>query len=76
MNLSKTKYYIKPSFITPRFFQDLMGTIEEGTMPNFTEGAEEGSMSQGIAVAYGGPIGDDDFVDSFLVKKANRIVGD
>ena len=53
-----------------------MGTIEEGTMPNFTEGAEEGSMSQGIAVAYGGPIGDDDFVDSFLVKKANRIAGD
>ena len=74
LNLSKTKCYIKPNFRTPRF-HELRGTIEEGTMPNLTEGAEEGSMSRRI-VAYGVTIGDDDVVNSFLVKRANRIVGD
>jgi hypothetical protein len=32
-------------------------------------------MTKGI-VCYGVPVGDADFVESFLIKKANRIVGD
>ena len=44
-------------------------------MPNLADGAEEALMTRGI-VCYGVPVGDENFVESFLIKKASQIVGD
>ena len=46
-----------------------------GTMPNLTDGADDLLVTQGI-VCYRVPVGDANFVDSFLIKKASRIVSD
>ena len=74
LNIGKTKCYINPNFRTPRFHL-LRDNVALGTMPNLADGAEEASLTHGI-VCYGVPVGDENFVESFLIKKANRIVGD